>query len=131
VPASGGGRHRFTEVLPRLAGRGETCLECATELEPWEGQPAPRLYGFSARAVAGALARVAAGSSVTMSRLARMMAACSAARRPARRRISTIDGRLAFSRASSVPKSVSADIRTRLSLRACARTTGSVAAWRP
>lgn len=63
MPASGGGRHRFTEVLPRLAGRGETCLECATELEPWEGQPAPRLYGFSVRAVAGALARVAAGTS--------------------------------------------------------------------
>jgi len=63
VPA-GGGRHRFTEVLPRLAGGGAgTCLECATELEPWEGQPAPRLYGFSVRAVAGALARVAAGAS--------------------------------------------------------------------
>ena len=63
MPA-GGGRHRFTEVLPRLAGGGAgTCLECATELEPWEGQPAPRLYGFSVRAVAGALARVAAGAS--------------------------------------------------------------------
>lgn len=63
MPA-GGGRHRFTEVLPRLAGRGEsTCLECATELEPWEGQPAPRLYGFSVRAVAAALARVAGGAS--------------------------------------------------------------------
>lgn len=38
-------------------------MECATELEPWEGQPAPRLYGFTARHVAAALVMVARGQS--------------------------------------------------------------------
>lgn len=57
--------HRFTEVLPRIVtGAGEhVCRDCATALEPWEGQPAPRLYGFTARDVAAALAMVAAGAS--------------------------------------------------------------------
>jgi hypothetical protein len=41
----------------------QVCLDCATSLEPWEGQPAPRLYGFTARDVASALAMVAGGSS--------------------------------------------------------------------
>jgi hypothetical protein len=83
----GGGRHRFTEVLPRLAGRGEgTCLECATELEPWEGQPAPRLYGFSVRAVAGALARVAAGTSFRSAAAAARAEAGRARPVPARQR---------------------------------------------
>jgi hypothetical protein len=51
-------------MLPRLAGCGEaTCPECATTLEPWEGQPAPRLYGFSVRGVARTPIRVAAGAS--------------------------------------------------------------------
>lgn len=61
-----GARHRFTETLPRIVSPGEerhACPECATELNAWEGQPAPRLYGFTARHVAGALAQVAAGSS--------------------------------------------------------------------
>lgn len=56
--------HRFTEVLPRLAGTNGSCVECATSLEPWEGQPAPRLYGFSVRTVAAALSRVAGGASL-------------------------------------------------------------------
>ncbi len=57
--------HRFAEVLPRIVtGSAEhVCPDCATSLEPWEGQPAPRLYGFTARDVASALAMVAAGSS--------------------------------------------------------------------
>lgn len=64
TPADGSPRHRFTEVLPRLSGCGEaTCPECATTLEAWEGQPAPRLYGFSVRTVATALARIATGAS--------------------------------------------------------------------
>lgn len=57
--------HRFAEVLPRIvSGSAEhVCPDCATSLEPWEGQPAPRLYGFTARDVAAALAMVASGSS--------------------------------------------------------------------
>jgi hypothetical protein len=58
--------HRFTEVLPRITsgdGNGHACDECATALEPWEGQPAPRLYGFTARDVAAALVMVARGQS--------------------------------------------------------------------
>lgn len=60
-----GAAHRFAEVLPRIvSGAGEhVCLDCATALEPWEGQPAPRLYGFTARDVAAALAMVAGGAS--------------------------------------------------------------------
>lgn len=57
--------HRFAEVLPRIvSGSVEpVCPDCATSLEPWEGQPAPRLYGFTARDVAAALALVAGGAS--------------------------------------------------------------------
>lgn len=57
--------HRFAEVLPRIVDgvAGHVCQDCATHLEPWEGQPAPRLYGFAARHVARALALVAAGGS--------------------------------------------------------------------
>lgn len=61
-----GERHRFTETLPRItAGLGDahSCVECQTTLQPWEGQPAPRLYGFSARDVAWALTQVAGGAS--------------------------------------------------------------------
>jgi len=60
-----GAAHRFAEVLPRIvSGAGEhVCPDCATSLEPWEGQPAPRLYGFAARDVAAALAMVAGGAS--------------------------------------------------------------------
>lgn len=57
--------HRFAEMLPRIvSGAAEhVCPDCATSLEPWEGQPAPRLYGFTARDVAAALAMVAGGAS--------------------------------------------------------------------
>jgi hypothetical protein len=64
TPANGE-RHRFAENLPRIVAGGRAahaCDECATTLEPWEGQPAPRMYGFSARHVAYALAQVAAGA---------------------------------------------------------------------
>lgn len=56
--------HRFAETLPRIVDprAAHACAECATALEPWEGQPAPRLYGFTARDVAFALAEVAAGA---------------------------------------------------------------------
>ena len=59
-----GDAHTFGEVLPRIAaagGEGHLCGECQTTLEPWEGQPAPRLYGFTARHIAHALVRVAHG----------------------------------------------------------------------
>ena len=60
-----GGSHRFAEMLPRIvvASAEHVCPDCATALEPWEGQPAPRLYGFTARDVAAALGMVAGGSS--------------------------------------------------------------------
>lgn len=61
-----GVRHRFTETLPRIVtavADQHACAHCATKLEPWEGQPAPRLYGFTARHVAKALVHVAGGSS--------------------------------------------------------------------
>jgi hypothetical protein len=60
-----GEAHRFAEVLPRIVtgSADHVCPDCATSLEPWEGQPAPRLYGFTARDVAAALAMVAGGSS--------------------------------------------------------------------
>lgn len=63
-PVDGAEPHRFTEVLPRIVtgdGAEHACGECATALEPWEGQPAPRLYGFTARHVAQALVMVARG----------------------------------------------------------------------
>lgn len=62
-----GNPHRFTETLPRIVSGeadedgGHACELCATRLEPWEGQPAPRLYGFTARHVAYALTLVATG----------------------------------------------------------------------
>ena len=64
TPADGQA-HRFAEVLPRIVSGAEehVCPDCATSLEPWEGQPAPRLYGFTARDVAAALAMVAGGAS--------------------------------------------------------------------
>ena len=61
-----GERHRFTELLPRIVDTRvseHVCAECTTTLEPWEGQPAPRLYGFSAKQVARALVLVAGGVS--------------------------------------------------------------------
>ena len=59
------GTHRFAEVLPRIvdAASAHVCPDCATTLEAWEGQPAPRLYGFAARDVAAALVMVAGGAS--------------------------------------------------------------------
>lgn len=57
--------HRFVEALPRVvevSADRHVCNECATELEPWEGQPAPRLYGFTARHIAKALTQVAGGT---------------------------------------------------------------------
>lgn len=65
-PRDGQDAHRFTETLPRIVAgdvAGHACGECATTLEPWEGQPAPRLYGFTARHVAQALVMVARGQS--------------------------------------------------------------------
>lgn len=57
--------HRFTETLPRIVGTATShvCPDCATTIEAWEGQPAPRLYGFAARDVAAALVMVARGVS--------------------------------------------------------------------
>ena len=58
--------HRFTEVLPRIVGAPVTVrvgAERVTTLAPGEGQPAPRLYGFTTKQVARALVLVAGGTS--------------------------------------------------------------------
>ena len=59
------GSHRFAEALPRIVNEASAhvCPDCATTVEPWEGQPAPRLYGFAARDVVAALVMVAGGAS--------------------------------------------------------------------
>jgi hypothetical protein len=66
VRPGSGERHRFTELLPRIVDvtvSERVCEECTTRLEPWEGQPSPRLYGFTAKQVAKALVLVAGGAS--------------------------------------------------------------------
>lgn len=62
-PPNGDPAHRFTETLPRKESGHSHCLECSTHLEPWEGQPAPRTYSFTAREIAQALKLVANGYS--------------------------------------------------------------------
>ncbi|MEE3128298.1 MAG: hypothetical protein VX494_13910 [Actinomycetota bacterium] len=42
--------------------QGHACAECQTQLAPWEGLPAPRLYGFAVKDVAWALAQVSNGA---------------------------------------------------------------------
>lgn len=58
----GGEAHRFAEPLPRREADRSLCRSCFTQLEPWEGQPGPRSYSFTAREVAHLLVRVAEGS---------------------------------------------------------------------
>src|SRR5918995_7053435 len=58
----GGEPHRFTELLPRREADRSLCRSCFTQLEPWEGQPGPRTYSFTAREVAYLLVRVAEGA---------------------------------------------------------------------
>ena len=84
--------HRFAELLPRIvaSASGHVCSDCATQLEPWEGQPAPRLYGFAARDVAHALALVAGGASYR--------ATAAAVRTAAGRALSTVPTRNAKGR---------------------------------
>lgn len=48
--------------MPRLEAARHECIECETTVEQWEGHPAPRLYGFTARQVAQALVAVAGGA---------------------------------------------------------------------
>jgi hypothetical protein len=57
-----GDAHRFTELLPRREADRSLCRSCFTQLEPWEGQPGPRTYSFTAREVAYLLVRVAEGA---------------------------------------------------------------------
>jgi hypothetical protein len=87
-----GESHRFAEVLPRIvaSASGQVCSDCATQLEPWEGQPAPRLYGFAARDVAHALMLVAGGASYR--------ATAAAVRTAAGRELSTVSTRTAKGR---------------------------------
>ncbi|HXH33034.1 MAG TPA: hypothetical protein VNJ54_01325 [Plantibacter sp.] len=57
-------QHRFAELLPRQRTPSSAhCLECATQLEEWEGQAGPRTYLFTAREIAHALREVARGLS--------------------------------------------------------------------
>jgi hypothetical protein len=59
---AGGAPQRFTELLPRREADRSVCRSCFTELEPWEGQPGPRTYSFTAREIAHLLVRVAEGA---------------------------------------------------------------------
>jgi hypothetical protein len=65
---TGGHPHRFTELLPRRETDRSMCRSCFTQLEPWEGQPGPRTYSFTAMEIAHLLARVAAGDTCMTSR---------------------------------------------------------------
>lgn len=88
-----GDPHRFVETLPRVVevtADRHVCHECATELEPWEGQPAPRLYGFTARHVAKALTLVAGGTTYRQ--------ASASIRAEAGRPLSMIDGKTSTGR---------------------------------
>jgi hypothetical protein len=58
----GGEPHRFCELLPRREAERSLCRSCFTQLEPWEGQPGPRTYSFTAREIAHLLVRVAEGA---------------------------------------------------------------------
>jgi hypothetical protein len=50
-------------LLPRRENEVGRCVHCSTTLEPWEGQPAPRYYSYTATEIAHALALVAYGES--------------------------------------------------------------------
>lgn len=54
--------HRFTELLPRRERDRSVCRSCFTQLEPWEGQPGPRTYSFTASEIAQLLVKLAEGS---------------------------------------------------------------------
>jgi Transposase, Mutator family len=58
---AGGEPHRFTELLPRREAERSLCRSCFTQLEPWEGQPGPRTYSFTAWEIAELLVRLATG----------------------------------------------------------------------
>jgi hypothetical protein len=65
-PATGDPPHSFTPTLTRQqharAAPHGFCLECSTQIEPWEGQAGARRYQFAAREVGEALALVARGA---------------------------------------------------------------------
>jgi hypothetical protein len=62
-PPDGDRPHRFTETLPRQRTTNGECYECERVYAGHEGPPTPRLYEFSTREVAAALARVGEGMS--------------------------------------------------------------------
>jgi hypothetical protein len=57
----GGDRHRFTEAMPRFEARDRVCGGCQEPIDEWAGEPAPKLYGFTAAQIARTLVRVAGG----------------------------------------------------------------------
>lgn len=62
-PPNGDSPHRFTETLPRQRTVSGDCHECERGYAAHEGPPTPRLYEFSTRDIAVALARVGEGMS--------------------------------------------------------------------
>jgi hypothetical protein len=62
-PRNGDPSHRFTEALPRQRTQSGECDECERRYASHEGPPTPRLYEFSTREIAVALARVGEGMS--------------------------------------------------------------------
>jgi hypothetical protein len=51
----------FTKLLPRREADRSVCHSRFTQVEPWEGQPGPWTYSFTAREIAHLLVRVAEG----------------------------------------------------------------------
>jgi len=95
---AGGAPHRFTELLPRREADRAVCRACFTQLEPWEGQPGPRTYSFTAREVAHLLVRLAEGSTYRSAAQAvrRLAGRPEAGRKPrSGRRLSLSEGQLA------------------------------------
>lgn len=63
-PTNGDEPHRFTPLLTRpLLPEDASCVECASHLEPWQGQPGARDYRYDARAIARTLVRISEGAS--------------------------------------------------------------------
>lgn len=63
TPSNGDPVHRFAGLLPRQVAKAGSCTECEAVIESWEGPQTAKLYDFTTREVAQALAAAASGMS--------------------------------------------------------------------